>query len=307
MFPAIRTPDPVSVSGFLTEDQTWTNDRFWILEGKTYVQDDVTLTIEPGTIIKGSPSSGANASALIVAQGGTIIADGTADQPIIFTAEADNIALGETAGTNLGINDRQLWGGVLVLGNAPGSFSGDAPSIQVEGIPADEPGLYGGGNPNDSSGILNYISIRHGGAVIGSDNEINGLTLGGVGNGTTVSNIEVVANLDDGVEWFGGTVDSSNILVWGVGDDGLDLDEAYSGTVSNAVTIQENVSDHAFEIDGPAGSFQDSFTIENVTMFGDSSSQSGANTGNREYADLRDGARCTLKNIYALVSYQVLM
>ena len=290
--------EDVRVSGFLTEDQTWTNDRFYILEGKTYVQDGVTLTIEPGTIIKGAASSGANASALIVAQGGKVIADGSAAQPIIFTAEADNIALGETRGTNLDVSTNSLWGGVLVLGKAKGSFSGDAESIQIEGLPATEPGSYGGTDDNDNSGVYNYISIRHGGAIIGSDNEINGFTLGAVGSGTQISNIEVVANKDDGIELFGGTVDINNAVVWGCADDQMDVDEAYSGTLTNIVTIQENFSDHAWEIDGPAGSFQAGFTANNVTMIGDDSETVDGVSGNREYADLRDGALATMNNVY---------
>ena len=88
------------------------------------------------------------------------------------------------------------------------------------------------------------------GALIGQDNEINGLTLGGVGTGTVIDNIEVVGNVDDGIEFFGGTVNASNLLVWGQGDDGLDIDQAYAGTVDNAVVIAESVSDHGMGIDG---------------------------------------------------------
>lgn len=290
--------DAETHAGFITADETWTNDRFHILDGKVYVQDGVTLTVEAGTIIKGAVSSGANASALIVARGGKALMQGTADMPIIMTAASDNIALGTNAGTNLDIDDRALWGGLLVLGKAKGSFSGDASEIQIEGIPASEPGSYGGDDDTDNSGIYEYISIRHGGAVIGSDNEINGFTLGSVGNGTVMNHIEVVANLDDGIEWFAGSVNASNLFVWGCGDDQLDLDEAYSGTITNAVTVQTNVSDHALEIDGPAGSFQAGFTIDGLTMIGDTSSTNDS-SGNREYIDLRDGALATIKNVYA--------
>lgn len=300
-----RNPDvgaviqDVRVSGFLTEDQTWTNDRFWILDGKTYVQDGVTLTIDPGTIIKGAASTGSNASALIVARGGTLIADGDAQNPIIFTAEADNIELGTTAGTNLTVDDRQLWGGFLVLGKAIGSFSGDAESIQIEGIPPNEPGSYGGTQDNDNSGIIRYVSVRHGGAVIGSDNEINGITLGAVGSATQISNLEVVGNLDDGLEIFGGTVSVNNVVVWGCADDQFDLDEAYSGTLSNIVSVQENVSDHALESDGPAGSLQRGYTINGWTLVGDSSPVVDGVSGNREYIDFREGNLADIKNVYA--------
>jgi hypothetical protein len=293
-------PSNEVVSGNITENTTWTNDRIWELDGKVYVTEGVTLTINPGTIIKGQQSTGSNASALIVAQDATLIADGSPSEPIIFTSSADNIEVGQTSGTNLDVNDRGLWGGVLVLGNAPGSFSGDAESVQIEGLPATEPGDYGGSNASDSSGILRHVSIRHGGAIIGSDNEINGLTLGGVGNGTIVDHIEVIANVDDGIEFFGGTVDASNLLVWGVGDDAIDIDQAYSGTITNVVTIQENISDHALEIDGPEGSFEDAFTINNLTMFGDNSEIIDGVSGNREYADFRDNAQGSVNNVYTV-------
>jgi hypothetical protein len=290
--------EPMIHSGFIEEDETWTNDRFHILDGKVYVTEGVTLTVEAGTIIKGRQSSGANASALIIAQDATAIMQGTAEQPIIMTAESDDIQLGTNAGTELDITDSALWGGLIVLGNTVGSFSGDATSIQIEGLPATEPGDYGGTDNNDSSGVYEYISIRHGGAVIGSDNEINGFTLGAVGSGTTMNHIEVVANLDDGIEWFAGTVNASNLVVWGCGDDQLDIDEAYSGTITNALTVSTNVSDHALEIDGPAGSFQAGFTIDGLTMIGNTDPTNDA-SGNREYVDLRDGALCTIKNVYA--------
>ena len=146
-----------------------------------------------------------------------------------------------------------LWGGVIVLGNATISASnttGDVSSVQIEGIPtSDQNGLYGGTNNHDNSGVIKYISIRHGGANIGSGNEINGLTLGGVGFGTTIENIEVVANQDDGVECFGGTVNLTNVVSWNVGDDGFDTDQSWSGTLDNFVII--NPAGHIFELDGP--------------------------------------------------------
>ena len=226
----------VVVAGGIALNTTWTNDKIWVLDRKVVVQEGVTLTIEPGTIIKGRAGTGSLSSALIVARGGKIMAEGTSAQPIIFTAEADNIDAGETTGTNLDENNRGLWGGLLILGNAPCSFSGDVEELQIEGIPADDTfGLYGGNEPADNSGVLTYVSIRHGGALIGEGNEINGLTLGGVGSGTIIDNVEVVANVDDGIEFFGGTVNATNLLVYAQGDDGLDIDQAYSGTISNAV------------------------------------------------------------------------
>lgn len=282
------------LTGQITEDMTLTNSEIWTLDGRVTVTNGATLTIEPGTIIKALPGQEANASVLIIARGAKIEANGTASAPIIFTSSTDNIELGQTAGTNLSENDRGLWGGVIVLGRASASLSGDAPENQIEGIPAsDTNGLYGGTNNADNSGTLNYISIRHGGTLIGDGNEINGLTLGGVGSGTTISNIEVVGNVDDGIEWFGGSVNGSNLLVWAQGDDGLDIDEAFSGTVLNAMVIAGDISDHSLEIDGPAGSLTGSFTIDGLTLIGNTVTENG------EYADFRDGAMGTVKNVYA--------
>ncbi|PTM11825.1 MAG: hypothetical protein DA407_00710 [Bacteroidetes bacterium] len=284
----------IDVSGAITANTTWTNNNIYKINQKVVVDAGATLTIQEGTIIKGTPGTGSLASALIIARGSKINAVGTASEPIIFTSTSDNIEVGQTAGTNLDENDRGLWGGLIVLGNAPCSFSGDIPEAQIEGIPADDTfGLYGGTDAADNSGVLSYISIRHGGALIGEGNEINGLTLGGVGNGTIINNIEVVANVDDGIEFFGGTVNASNLLVWAQGDDGLDIDQAYSGTIDNAVVVLGDFSDHAFEIDGPEGSATGSFTLQNATIIGNTVTENG------EYADYRSGATGATNNIYA--------
>jgi hypothetical protein len=284
----------VTVTGAITADVTWTSDNIYQLNQKVVVEDGATLTINPGTIIKGSSGTGSLASALIIARGGKINAVGTSTSPIIFTSTSDNISCGETEGTNLDENDRGLWGGVIMLGYAPCSFSGDITEAQIEGIPADDTfGLYGGTDAADDSGVMRFVSIRHGGALIGEGNEINGLTLGGVGSGTIIDNIEVVANVDDGIEFFGGTVNASNLLVWGQGDDALDIDQAYSGTIDNALVVLGDVSDHAFEIDGPEGSATGSYTLRNATIIGNTV------TSNGEYADYRSGATGATNNIYA--------
>ena len=190
----------------ITEDTTLDASVVWTLDGRVFVKDGVTLTIPAGTIIKATGGTGTNASVLVVAQGGKIEAAGTADKPIIMTSVADDIEVGQLAGSNLDQNVRGLWGGLIVLGKAHvhGDDPAGAVTQQIEGIPADvAEGLYGGSDDSDSSGTLTYVSVRHGGAEIGADNEINGITFGGVGNGTTLDNLEVVGNVDDGVEFFG--------------------------------------------------------------------------------------------------------
>jgi hypothetical protein len=280
----------VIVSANITENTTWTKDKIYILAGRIAVVDGVTLTIEPGTIIKGQAGSGANATALLIARGGILIAEGTAQEPIIFTSVADEIVPGQIASPNLDPDFQGLWGGLIVLGKAPCSFAGDVTELAIEGIPASDPnGLYGGNEPNDYSGIIKYVSIRHGGANIGEGNEINGLTLGGVGAATVIEYVEVVANQDDGIEWFGGTVNVKHAVVWNVGDDALDTDQAWAGTMDNFVVLCGSNTDHALEIDGPEGSYRDGHTIKNGTVKGSSVA---------ELADFRDGAEGTFENIY---------
>ena len=208
-------PTTFRVSGNITSNTTWATGKTYILGGRVTVVSGAKLTIQKGVVVKGEAGTGANATALLIARGGQIDAQGTATEPIIFTSIADEITPGQIASPNLDPTLEGLWGGIIVLGKAKGSFKADASEIQIEGIPAsDTNGLYGGTADDDNSGTIKYISIRHGGANIGEGNEINGLTLGGVGSGTVIENVEVVANQDDGIEWFGGTVSVKNALVW---------------------------------------------------------------------------------------------
>lgn len=260
----------VMVTNNITSDTTWESDKVYILGGRITVEAGATLTIEEGTIVKGEAGTGANSTALLVARDGILNANGTADAPIIFTSVADEISpedvtAGNFGSPNLDSNINGLWGGVIILGNAP--ISASAESVQIEGIPtSDTNGLYGGTDPNDSSGSITYISIRHGGTNIGEGNEINGLSLGGVGNGTVIENIEVVANQDDGIEWFGGTVEVTNVLIWNNGDDALDTDQAWAGSVTNSVLV--NPGGSVMELDGPEGSYTSTgHTISNVTAY----------------------------------------
>ena len=291
-------PDPVEnevVSGQLTDDQTWVATTIYELAGKVVVADGVTLTIEPGTIVKGRSGTGSLASALIVARGGTIIADGTADNPIVFTTTEDNIEVGQKFGSNLGSEDKEKWGGVIILGNAPISAENGDTEAQIEGIPAEESyGRYGGDQPADNSGSMKFVSLRHGGALIGEGNEINGLTLGGVGTGTTLENIEIYATLDDGIEFFGGTVNVTNAIISYQGDDGIDIDQNYSGTVTNFVVQHGGTdSDEGLEIDGPEGSTytEGLFTLKNgyvATLGGDKPGTP---------ADIKSNAQGTIDNV----------
>tara|TARA_B100002019_G_scaffold270112_1_gene263467 strand:- start:569 stop:1870 length:1302 start_codon:yes stop_codon:yes gene_type:complete len=289
-----------TLEGNITSDKTLDASKIWLLKGRVSVESGATLTIPAGTIIKAASGTGADASTLIIARGATIIADGTADAPIIMTSVSDNIEVGGTypsSGPALNVDTRGLWGGILILGNAPCSFSGDVTELQIEGIPtSDTNGLYGGSDAADNSGSVQYLSIRHGGAEIGEGNEINGLTLGGVGSGTKINHIEVVGNVDDGIEFFGGTVNASNLLVWGQGDDAIDIDQAYAGTIDGALVILTAASDHGFEIDGPEGSASGRFTLKNATVIG-ATDDCDAEGVDGEMADFRKGATGDVLNI----------
>lgn len=231
---------------------TWTSDAEYVLDGYVYLEDGATLNIEPGTVVRGktSGSNGDATSALIITRGAVLNAIGTEEAPIIFTGEFDDlsITLDFTALEN------KQWGGIIMLGKAPIGEDGNEDSI--EGITSEnEPRvLYGGDDANDSSGTLKYVSIRHGGNEIAADNEINGLTLGGVGRGTEIDYIEVFANKDDGIEIFGGTVNITHAAISFQGDDALDVDESWDGYVQYIFTLQQNltgeIGDNAVEYDG---------------------------------------------------------
>ena len=262
------------VNTSIKTNTTWYSDTVYQLGGRIAVENGATLTIQAGTVIKGEAGTGANATALLIARGGKLIAEGTVSKPIIFTSIADEITpelieQGVFSSPNLDPTVNGLWGGVIILGEAKISASnttGDVSSVQIEGIPtSDQNGLYGGTNDLDNSGVIRYVSIRHGGANIGSGNEINGLTLGGVGSGTIVENVEVVANQDDAIECFGGKVNLTNVVSWNAGDDGFDTDQSWGGTLDNFVII--NPADHMFELDGPEGSFAQGHTIKNGDVY----------------------------------------
>lgn len=218
------------------ETYTMTADNTYILDGLIFVEDGGVLEIEAGVVIKATrqPGTGDNSSALIVARGGKILAEGTATHPIIMTSEVDDLSDPD----DLGPRDRGFWGGLVVLGKATTNRGVEG---QIEGIPSDEiRGAYGGDDDHDNSGVIRYVSIRHAGAVLGTGDEINGLTLGAVGDGTHISHVEVYANLDDGFEWFGGTVNTKYLVAAFCADDAFDYDEGWRGKNQFWFVIQDS-------------------------------------------------------------------
>jgi hypothetical protein len=231
----------------------WTSDHAYLLDGVVFVEDAATLTIEPGTVVYGMLGTGNDASALVVARGGKLFAEGTPSQPIVFTSELDD-------GT-LTYEDRGLWGGVVLLGRALTNNPTTGGEKQVEGIneiagTGDDRATYGGSDDHDSSGILRYVSIRHTGINVGDQagNEIQGLTLGGVGDGTVIEYVESFASADDGFEWFGGTVNSKYLVSSFNEDDSFDWDEGFRGKGQFWFAIQAtDVAGRSAEMDGATG------------------------------------------------------
>ena len=245
-------------------DLNWTNDNTYIINGWAYVDSLDVLTIEAGTVIKGMPGEAESSSALIISRGGQIIANGTAEQPIIFTALADDL--------NGSVPEKAagLWGGIIVLGYGQ---TNNGVEKSIEGIlPELDFGLFGGTESEEvedqDAGEMSYMSIRHGGTNIGEGNEINGLTMGAVGTGTTVSFVEVIANQDDGIELFGGAPRIDHFIVAYCGDDAYDLDHGTRAYGQFLVTVQDTASwGECFgEHDGGSGSGEESAFIAHTVF-----------------------------------------
>ncbi len=233
----------VAVTSDITQNTTWTASNVYLLDNLIYVRPGATLTIEPGTIVKGaavpSSASGDLASGLVVMVGAKLDADGRADAPIIFTAEDDDVSVPD----DLDQNDRAEWGGVILLGRAT---TNSTPGINnVEGVPESADTRFGcdattpgfACDDDDDSGTLRYVSIRHAGFGFRQASEINGLTLGAVGRGTTIDYIEVFANSDDAFEWFGGTVEAKYLVGAFNGDDTFDTDRGFRGKIQFGFSI----------------------------------------------------------------------
>ena len=275
--PAFAQTTTQTLSGVLTGTTNLSANEVYLLDGEVYVDNGATLNIPAGTVLKGkqTPSTGnGQASVLVVQRGGTINATGTADAPIIFTAEADDVT--DAFDTNEA--QRGLWGGVVVLGQATNNRG----VRTVEGIPTSAAGRtqFGCGDAgfdcddDDDSGIIQYVSIRHAGFTLEPNAEINGLTLGAVGRGTTIDHVEVFANSDDSFEFFGGTVNAKYLVGAFGGDDDIDWDQGYTGKLQFVFSIKDESGDvgRCIEGDGAASPFTStplsSPVVSNLTCVG---------------------------------------
>jgi hypothetical protein len=242
---ALLAQNTVVVTANVTANTTWTRTNTYVLDTKIYVTNGATLTIEPGTVIKGRPKANpVDATALVIARGAKVNAQGTATNPIIFTAESDLL------NGNLTQSERGLWGGVVILGRSRLNTASGLGN--VEGIPTTEPlGTYGGTDDDDNSGVFRYVQIRHSGAIVTANVELNGLTMGGVGRGTTIEYVDVYAGNDDGFEWFGGTVNTKYLISSYNDDDNFDWDEGFRGKGQFWFAIgASDKGNQAMELDG---------------------------------------------------------
>lgn len=212
------TPIPVDAEGNITVD-TLTSDTIWTLDGRYFVKEGETLTIEPCTLIEATPTPGAGS--LFVPRGAKIHAVGTPNAPIVFTTASHAFEAGAP------------WGGVALFGKAPISpDAADGTERVLEGMSMDETrARFGGTDADDDSGEMAYVRIEFGGDIIVTGKEINGLTLAGVGSATKIHHIMVKDQQDDCFEWFGGTVSASHLICQNSGDDMFDTDEGYKGTL----------------------------------------------------------------------------
>jgi hypothetical protein len=270
--------DLFRVEGTVTEDFTFTNNRVWVLEGGVFVADGATLTVEPGTKVYGSFNAGT--SFLSVQRGGKLYAEGTAENPIFFSTLRQVTSIPQPGD----------WGGIIINGKAPvNTVTGEA---EGEG----GTGTYGGSIPTDDSGVLRYVIIEYAGKLLGVENELNSLSLNGVGNETTIEYVECLYGKDDGIEIFGGTVNLRYILSLGNADDAFDWTYGWSGKGQFWIAQQDTFEgDKAIEADNNdvnvvASPFSNP-TISNITLVGAQDADDG-NSG----IQLRRGTKGKLYN-----------
>lgn len=249
------------LEGNISANKTLTSDKTYLLRDYVRVASGATLTIEAGTTIYGENST---QGALIILPGGKIVAEGTAENPIVFTSEftKEGASRAPTYGD---------WGGIILLGNAPINVPGGTSSIEGPGD------TYGGSNSEDSSGVLKYVRIEYPGIAFSLNNEINGLTFGGVGSKTVVDYVQVSYSGDDSFEWFGGSVNCKHLIAYRGWDDDFDTDFGYSGKLQYLLAVRDpeiadQSSSNGFESDndgsGSTNSPRTSPTWWNVTMIG---------------------------------------
>lgn len=237
-----------TLQGNYSTAKTLTKDKVWVLKG-IVAFDNATLTIQPGTVIIGQVDANNKPGVLVICRHGSIQAVGTQSEPIIFTSS--KLLDGNTF-TTAQPGD---FGGVILMGQAPSNVANKT----IEGLDAIEPfdNRFGGNVPAHSSGTLKYARIEYAGYILSAGNEVNGLTCGGVGSGTTLDHIEVAYGKDDSYEFFGGTVNATYLVSIAPDDDNFDFDNGYTGTIQYAFSMGDAYATHS-----ASGSASDSNGIE---------------------------------------------
>jgi hypothetical protein len=282
--PGIDKPVRV-VHGRFTSDVRLTNDTYWVLRGAVFIGAPGRLIIDPGTRIVGEI---ATTGTLIIERGAQIIADGTREQPIVFTSDQP-----------VGERSRGDWGGLVINGNAPTNLAGGV------GVGEGSTGIYGGGDPNDNSGILRFVRVEFAGIEFSPDNELNGIAFQGVGRGTIVDHLQVAFNKDDGVEMFGGTVDLKHLVLTGIGDDSMDWTQGWQGRAQFVVVQQRgDDADRGIEADNNANNNdllpRAKPTIYNMTIIGDPDTNEGPE--GTQLMELREGTAGVFRNFILIGS-----
>ncbi|RKD18970.1 hypothetical protein BCY91_13915 [Pelobium manganitolerans] len=226
-----------TLSGKITTNTTLDASKVYLLSGFVYVQNGATLTIPAGTVIRGDKTTKAT---LIVTQGSKIMAEGTAAKPIVFTS---NLASGSRAPGD--------WGGIIILGKAPNNIPGGVGTIEGGVNNEENAGAHGGTIADDNSGVLKYVRVEFPGIAFQPNNEINGVTFGSVGTGTTVDYVQVSYCGDDSFEWFGGTVNAKHLISIANVDDAFDFDNGYQGKLQFCVAQRDpKLADQAGQSNG---------------------------------------------------------
>ena len=280
--PGIDKPVRV-IRGRFTNSLTLDSQNYWVLRGAVFIEDGATLTIQPGTRVVGEF---ATLGTLVIARGGRIVANGTVDQPIVFTSDQP-----------VGARARGDWGGLIINGRAPINLVGGV------GEGEGDTGLYGGDDPNDSSGILRYVRVEYAGIEFSPDNELNGIAFQGVGRGTVVDHVQVKHNKDDGVEFFGGTVDARHLLLTAIGDDSLDYTFGWVGRVQYVVAQQSgDDADNGIEADNNGDNNdllpRSNPTLFNITFIGDPDTAEGNESD--DGFEIRAGSAGVIRNFIVM-------
>jgi len=302
----------ILVTTNISVSTTWFATDTYNLQDQIYVLPGATLTIEAGTIIASDTGLGGS---LAVCKGAQIFINGTVDLPVIMTSKADVATwTGGDPKTGTWRAACNEWGNLTVMGdgyiseniigtNTPAPNAGNYAPMEglVAGFPGDTKVLYGGGDDDDDSGSITYLSLRYGGKVIGLNNELNGLSLGGIGRTTVIHHIDIMNNVDDGVEIWGGTVNLKYVNIWNIGDDSFDIDQGWRGKAQFGLIVQgysvnaargSGVGDNCFETDGAEDSDWQPVTTTSIYNF----TSIGQPLSGRRGAAYRDGARVQYHN-----------